>query len=125
MPKPKVPHQEKNPQGKNENQSPRLAPQAHVFTMHQPQAKCQAQHGDPAGLFLARLLTLRLASVLMAVKNVQRCQCSPTSPRLLGPPAHLVVFAIHLVHRDVALAVDLLSWGLPPLTLALGVGMGR
>lgn len=40
-------------------------------------------------------------------------------------PAHLVVFAIHLVHRDVALAIDFLSWGLPPLTLALGVGMGR
>lgn len=36
-----------------------------------------------------------------------------------------MVFAIHLIYRDVALAIDLLSWGLPPLTLALGVGMRR
>lgn len=47
-----------------------------------------------------------------------------TSLQCLGHLAHLVVFAIHLVHRDVALAIDLLSRGLPPLTLALGVEMG-
>lgn len=49
----------------------------------------------------------------------------PISPQHFGHLTHLVVFAVYLIHRNVALAIDLLPWRLPPLTLALGVGMGK
>lgn len=44
----------------------------------------------------------------------------PTGPE---PPAYLMVFAIYFIYRNIALAINLFPWGLPPLALALGVRM--
>lgn len=76
VPNPKVPIRRKVLREEWKS-APRLAPQARALTMHQPQAKCQAQH-DLAALFLAWLLTLRLASVPMTVK----CPEVPVLPYL-------------------------------------------
>lgn len=49
----------------------------------------------------------------------RRHACFPP-PRVKPPRGYLVVFAVHLVDRDVAFAVNLSSRRLPPLALALG-----
>lgn len=53
------------------------------------------------------------------LEHLARREVSTCSGELKGTLIHLVIFAIHLVHRDVVLAVDLLAWWLPPLALAL------
>lgn len=85
--------------------------------MHRPQAECQAT-SRLAGFPWCQGWPLPLGDGEDEDgPEVPACPPPPTAPL---PAPHLVVFAVHLVHRDVALAVDLLPRGLPPLALALG-----